>query len=78
VRITRRHHPLAGEELEVVSGSQKRIVVQLPDGSSMTILREWTDADGVAPEPAPAQEALFTTTALQELAALVDDLRARS
>ncbi len=45
----------------------------------MTIQREWTDADGVAPEErVPTQEALLTTTALVELAALVDALKARS
>ena len=44
----------------------------------MAIQREWTDADGVGSEPVPAQETVLTTTALLELAALVDTLRARS
>jgi hypothetical protein len=44
----------------------------------MAIPREWTDVDGVVPERDPAQETLLTTTALLELVALVDALRARS
>ena len=44
----------------------------------MAIQGDWTDADGVAPERLPAPAALFTTTALLDLVALVDALRARS
>jgi hypothetical protein len=64
--------------LEVLSANRKRLVVRLPDGSPMAIPREWTDVDGVAPEHDPTREAFLTATALLELAALVDALRARS
>ena len=46
--IIRRHHPLINQELALLSVGRKTVVVRLPDGSSMKILRRWTDVDGIA------------------------------
>ncbi len=46
--IIRRHHPLINQELAQLSVGKKTVVVRLPDGSSMKILRRWTDVDGIA------------------------------
>ena len=46
--IIRRHHPLANQQLALLSVGRKTVVVRLPDGSSMKILRPWTDVDGIA------------------------------
>ena len=46
--IIRRHHPLINQELALLSVGKKTVVVRLPDGSSMKILRPWTDVDGIA------------------------------
>jgi len=43
--IIRRHHPLEGQELDLLSATKNWAVVRLPDGSSLKILRVWTDAD---------------------------------
>jgi len=44
--IIRRHHPLRGRKLTLLSGGETNVVVRLPDGSSLKILRRWTDIDG--------------------------------
>ncbi len=46
--IIRRHHPLINQKLALLSVGRKTVVVRLPDGSSMKILRRWTDVDGIA------------------------------
>jgi len=46
--IIRRHHPLIDQQLTLLSVGRKTVVVRLPDGSSMKILRRWTDVDGIA------------------------------
>ena len=46
--IIRRHHPLIKQELALLSVGKKTVVVRLADGSSMKILRRWTDVDGIA------------------------------
>jgi len=46
--IIRRHHPLINQQLALLSVGKKTVVVRLPDGSSMKILRRWTDVDGIA------------------------------
>jgi hypothetical protein len=49
VRVTRRHHPLEGRLVEVVTGGPTQIVVRLEDGTVMRLPRAWTDADGASP-----------------------------
>jgi hypothetical protein len=46
--IIRRHHPLVNQQLALLSVGKKTVTVRLPDGSSMKILRRWTDVDGIA------------------------------
>jgi hypothetical protein len=75
VKITRRHHPLEGQVLEVVRGGQNQIVVRPPDGTPMRVPREWTDADGEAWRR--SAEKIFTVDALRDLIHLVDALRGR-
>ena len=45
--IIRRHHPLINQQLALLSVGKKTVVVRLPDGSSMKILRRWMDVDGI-------------------------------
>ncbi len=75
VTVTRRHHPLRGQALDVVKRGRTQIVVRLGDGTSMRLPRAWTDVD-----EAPSQliaESIFTADALRALIDLVDALRAR-
>jgi len=46
--IIRRHHPLINQQLMLLSVARKTVTVRIPDGSSMKILRRWTDVDGIA------------------------------
>jgi hypothetical protein len=46
ITVIRRHHPLRGQELEVLSAGKVWVVVHLGDGSAAKIPRRWTDADG--------------------------------
>ena len=72
--VTRLHHPLQGQVLDVVNRGRTQIVVRLGDGTSMRLPRAWTDVDG-----APSQhiaETIFTADALRALLDLVDALRA--
>ncbi|MGH8525741.1 MAG: DUF5372 family protein, partial [Gammaproteobacteria bacterium] len=45
ITIIRRHHPLRGQELEVLSAGKVWVVVRLGNGSTAKIPRRWTDAD---------------------------------
>ena len=75
VTVTRRHHPLQGQALDLVNRGRTQIVVRLGDGTSMRVPRAWTDVDGV-----PSQHiagTIFTVDALRALLDLIDALRAR-
>jgi len=73
VRLTRRHHPLEGQVLDVVTSGRTQVVVRVSDGTVMRLPRAWTDADG--PPPAPTGEHVFTVDALRALLARVAFLR---
>ena len=73
--VTRRHHPLQGQALDLVKRGRTQVVVRLGDGTSMRLPRAWTDACG--DPPAPTTETIFTTDALRALLDLVDALGAR-
>jgi hypothetical protein len=77
VKVTRRHHPLYDEELEVLNADKQVLVVRLADGSPMKMPRAWTDADGGAPAEEPSISSVFTIEALRELIALVGALQNR-
>jgi hypothetical protein len=77
--VTRRHHPLLGEQLEVlVEGRGDHLGVRLPDGSTTRIPRAWTDADGAAESREPAAATVFTVDALRELIELVEAILHRT
>ena len=74
--MTRRHHPLEGQTLEILKGGRKDLLVQLRDGSAIRLPRSWTDADGATvPDSCPAT--IFTVASVRELAALLDALKQR-
>ena len=76
VRVTRRHHPLEGQVVKVLTGGPAQMVVRLRDGTSMRLPRAWTDADG-AP-PSKRSEHVFSAEALRELIEHVDILGRRA
>ena len=67
--VTRRHQPLEGQRLEVVTGGPTQIVVRLGDGTTMRFPRAWTDADGPALQD--PTERVFSVEALREIVGLV-------
>ena len=78
MKVTRRHHPLRGRELDVLIQQGKTLlVVRLPDGSAMRIPRAWTDADGGGVSEDRLVMSVYTPESLRELITLVDALRAR-
>jgi hypothetical protein len=71
VKVTRRHHPLYNQELEVLNADKQTLVLRLADGSPMKMPRAWTNADGGARVEEPSISLVFTIEALRELIALV-------
>ncbi len=67
VLIIRRHHPLEGQELDVVRGGRSELVVQHPDSLTMRIPRAWTDADGATAPPKVKPDTQLTVDVLREL-----------
>ena len=78
VTVTRPHHPLLNQHLEVLRPGGQWLVVRLPDGTAMKIRRDWTDADGASDDGALSGSEVFTVEAYRELLALVDALKART
>ncbi len=76
--VTRPHHPLQNQQLEVLRPGGQWLVVRLPDGSAMKIPRDWTDADGPSGDGALSGSEVFTVEACRELLTLVDALEARA
>jgi hypothetical protein len=78
VTIIRPHHPLRGQQFDVLREG-KELTLRLHDGTSMRILRQWTDADvdGAVHRSAAVAEGIYTTEALRRLFALVDALKSR-
>jgi hypothetical protein len=77
VKVTRRHHPLYNQELEVLNADKQTLVLRLDDGSPMKMPRAWTSADGGAPAEEPSISSVFTIEALRELWNLLGTLRNR-
>jgi hypothetical protein len=77
VRVTRRHHPLRGQELEVLTHGKRHIVVRSPDGLSMKLPRSWTDVDGTDCSGDSGGDAIFTVESLRELCVLLEALARR-
>jgi len=74
ITVIRRHHPLEGQTLELLSVGKAAVVVRLSDGSSMKIARGWTDADG-GPCTALTGHSQLCLGGLRELLNLVKSLR---
>jgi hypothetical protein len=74
--IIRRHHPLISQQLALLSVGRKTVVVRLADGSSMKILRRWTDVDGIACTDLNGDSEI-SLHGLKELLSLFLALRAR-
>jgi hypothetical protein len=77
VKVTRRHHPLYDQELEVLNADKQVLVVRLADGSPMKMPRAWTDADGAGPAQEPTLLSVFTIETLRDLLHLLGTLRNR-
>jgi len=77
VTVIRRHHPLEGQSLEVLKGGQ-HLIVRLRDGSTMRLLRSWTDADGPDVSQPSQLSTMFTIDSLRELIGLLEALRRRT
>ncbi len=77
VTVTRRHHPLQGQRFDVLFEGKVNLTIKLPNGSSMRILRSWTDADGSSGRAVPSGERVFTVDALRELLTLTAALKQR-
>ena len=75
--MTRRHHPLYGKELEVLTHRKRHIVVRSPDGLSMKLPRSWTDVDGTDGSEDSSGDAIFTVESLRELGVLLEALAQR-
>jgi hypothetical protein len=76
ITIIRRHHPLEGQQLELLSTGKNSVVVRLCDGSSLKILRRWTDRDA-GPWPELAGDSQLCLGGLRELLVLFQALRHR-
>ena len=70
--ITRRHHPLQGQQFEVLQGGRERITLRLTDGASIRLPRHWTDADGVAPDASRWCESVLSVEAVRRLLELIE------
>jgi hypothetical protein len=75
VRVVRRHHPLEGQDFEVSFGDGMHLVILLKDGSTMRMLRAWTDADGPRRSDSLRSDDIFTAEALRQLIAVVEGLQ---
>jgi len=75
--VTRRHHPLHGQELEILTQSKGHIVVRSPDGLSMKLPRLWTDVDGVGFGGDSSGDAILTVESLRDLGVLLEALAQR-
>ncbi|MBN1460951.1 MAG: hypothetical protein JXA57_15575 [Armatimonadetes bacterium] len=78
VRVIRPHHPLLGQEFEILKNGKTYVEVLLADGSGSKIPRHWTDIDGPDACRVLNGKAIFTTQSLRELKELLEAFRKRS
>jgi len=76
ITIVRRHHPLEGQQLEVLSAAGSTVAVRLTDGSALKLPRRWTDAEGLSCTELSG-DSPFTLQGLRELLRLFVSLRQR-
>ena len=77
MKITRPHHPLRNQQVEVLKADKQSLVIRLADSSTMKIPRGWTDADGQSSNARVAPAEIFTIEALRALIDLVAVLKNR-
>ena len=77
IKVTRPHHPLQDQELEVLNSGKQTLVVRLKDGSSMRIPRAWTDVDATPINAVKQGSEIFTVASLRALIELVSALKER-
>jgi hypothetical protein len=75
VKITRPHHPLRDQQVEVLKADKRYLVIRLPDTSTMKLPRAWTDADGAPSALGVAGSEIFTIEAIRALVELVAALK---
>ena len=77
VRVTRPHHPLRGQEFEILRNGKKFVEILRSEGTSMRMPRSWTDVDGNDSCRALDGDAIFTTQSLRDLKDLLEALSGR-
>ena len=77
VKITRPHHPLHNQQVEVLKAGKQDLVIRLPDSSTIKLPRKWTDADGASSALAAAGAEIFTIDSIRELLECVAALKNR-
>jgi len=75
ITVVRRHHPLQGRTLDVLSAGKDTVVVRFANGSKMRFPPRWMDADGARQCPELQGDSRFCLIGLGELLKLVDMLR---
>ena len=76
VRITRKHHPLEGQRIEVLMAGPDKVIARVGDGTTMRMPRGWTDIDGAS--SSRGVERVFSVDAILTLIELVDVLGRRA
>ena len=75
ITITHPHHPLNGQRLELVGvlrGPNSRLVVKMPDGSRVRVVRNWTDYARLSGDvELPAASHLLPVEGLRELIKII-------
>ena len=75
ITITHPHHPLNGQTLELIGvlrGPNSRLVVKMPDGSPVHVVRDWTDYGRVSGDvELPAASHLLPVEGLRELIKII-------
>jgi hypothetical protein len=72
--VTRPHHPLRGQEFEILRSGKKFVEILRSEGTSMRMPRSWTDVDGNDPCEVLDGDAIFTTQSLKDLKGLLEAL----
>jgi len=79
VTIAHPHHPLYGQQVEIIfvrRGRDPDLIVRLPNGDHAAIAQSWThDGSGPVPEPSEASPRLLAVEGLRQAARLIARLR---
>jgi hypothetical protein len=78
VEVTRRHHPLYGQELEVIRANKVVLTIRLPDSSTMKMPRAWTNAAGETGVVQQSASSVFTAEGVRDLIMIVGALSQRT